>query len=140
MKILLAVDGSDATQRMLAYLAAHKEFLGSTHDYTALTVVPPLSGRAASVLPVATLESWHAEQADAVLKPVSDFAAMQGWTLRPRYVVGHAGEQIARIAQEEGAELIMMGTHGHGALVNMVMGSVATSVLARSRVPVLLVH
>jgi nucleotide-binding universal stress UspA family protein len=33
--------------------------------------------------------------------------------------------------------MIALGTHGHTALANLVMGSVATSVLARSKMPVL---
>ena len=39
MKILLPVDGSDYTKRMLSYIAAHNELLGAGHDYTALTAV-----------------------------------------------------------------------------------------------------
>jgi nucleotide-binding universal stress UspA family protein len=35
---------------------------------------------------------------------------------------------------------VMMGTHGHGPLGNLVMGSVATKVLASCEVPVLLVR
>jgi nucleotide-binding universal stress UspA family protein len=37
-------------------------------------------------------------------------------------------------------DLIVMGTHGHSALGNVVMGSVATGVLARCKAPVLLIH
>jgi len=33
-----------------------------------------------------------------------------------------------------------MGSHGHGALANLVMGSVATQVLAHSKTPVLMVR
>jgi nucleotide-binding universal stress UspA family protein len=33
-----------------------------------------------------------------------------------------------------------MGTHGHSALTNVVLGSVATRVLAQCRIPVLLVR
>jgi nucleotide-binding universal stress UspA family protein len=33
-----------------------------------------------------------------------------------------------------------MGSHGHGTLGNLVMGSVATKVLAQSKVPLLLVR
>jgi nucleotide-binding universal stress UspA family protein len=33
-----------------------------------------------------------------------------------------------------------MGSHGNGSLVNLVMGSVATQVLALCKVPVLLVR
>ena len=32
MKILAAVDGSPYTKRMLAYLAAHDEWLGAQHE------------------------------------------------------------------------------------------------------------
>ncbi len=38
------------------------------------------------------------------------------------------------------ADYIVMGSHGHGALAQLVLGSVATKVLAQSRVPVLLVR
>ena len=46
MKILLAVDGSPYTKKMLAYLAAHDELLGNgaRHAYTVITVqaaLPP---------------------------------------------------------------------------------------------------
>jgi len=37
-------------------------------------------------------------------------------------------------------DLVMMGSHGHSALGNLVMGSVATQVLAHCKVPVLLVR
>lgn len=140
MKILLAVDGSATTKRMLAYVAAHDEFLGAKNEFIAVTVVPPLPGRVASFLPGDTIESWHAEQAEQVLKPVRDFAAMNGWNLRERQFVGHAGQQIAHVAEEEKVDLVMMGSHGHTALGNVVMGSVATSVLANCKLPVLLVR
>ena len=40
MKILVPVDGSPFTKRMLAYLAAHDEWLGGAHpvSYTHLTL------------------------------------------------------------------------------------------------------
>ena len=44
MKILLAVDGSDYTKRMLAYLAAHDEWLGDRHEYTVLNTVTLVPG------------------------------------------------------------------------------------------------
>ena len=43
MKILVPADGSPYTKRMLAYLAAHDEWLGGQHQYTVITVVPGAS-------------------------------------------------------------------------------------------------
>jgi hypothetical protein len=49
MKILVAVDGSPFTKRMLAYLAAHDEWLGDAHQYTVLhTVAAAVPPRAAA--------------------------------------------------------------------------------------------
>jgi nucleotide-binding universal stress UspA family protein len=36
--------------------------------------------------------------------------------------------------------MIVMGSHGHGALANVVLGSVTTKVLAIATVPVLIVR
>ena len=46
MNILLAVDGSTYTKRMLAYLATHSELFATGNDYTVLTVQPQLPPRA----------------------------------------------------------------------------------------------
>jgi nucleotide-binding universal stress UspA family protein len=54
--------------------------------------------------------------------------------------VGQPGELIAKAASEGDFDLVMMGSHGHSALGNLVMGSVATQVLAHCSVPVLLVR
>jgi nucleotide-binding universal stress UspA family protein len=51
--------------------------------------------------------------------------------------VGDPAHEIASHAGSHGYDLIVMGTHGHTALGNLVMGSVATKVLASSKVPVL---
>ena len=55
MKILLAVDGSAFTKRMLAYLAAHDEWLGERHEYTVLNAAAPVPARAAAVIARDTL-------------------------------------------------------------------------------------
>ena len=54
--------------------------------------------------------------------------------------VGNAGELIAKTADSGGYDLVVMGSHGQSALGNLVMGSVATKVLAQCKVPVLLVR
>ena len=50
MKILLAVDGSPYTKKMLAYLAVHDQLLSPDSQYTALTIRTALPARARAAL------------------------------------------------------------------------------------------
>lgn len=140
MKILLPVDGSDYTKRMLAWLAAHDEFLGGDHQRIVFTVVPAVPGHAARYLDANVLADHYREQAEHVLKPVRAFAEQNRWTVRTAYAHGPVAEAVADFAAREKPDLIVMGTHGHSALGNMVLGSVATGVIARCKAPVLLVR
>ena len=54
--------------------------------------------------------------------------------------MGNAGETIAKTAESGKFDMIIMGSRGHGALGSLVMGSVATRVLANCQTPVLLVR
>lgn len=140
MNILLAVDGSTYTKKMLAYLAAHDEMLGSSHTYTAITVQPPLPPRARAALGKETVDSYYADEGEKVLSPVVKFMGRHGVQLKTMIKVGPAGETIAKVAESGKYDLVVMGTHGHGSLGKLVMGSVSTQVLANCTVPVLLVR
>ena len=140
MKILLAVDGSAYTKKMLAYLATHDELFSQGNDYTVFTVQPVLPPRARAAVGKELVDKYYVEEAEKVLAPVSKFLLRHGINARSSWKVGHAGECIAKLADSGNFDLLMMGSHGHGTLVNLVMGSVATQVLAHCRVPVLLVR
>jgi len=139
MKVLLAVDGSDYTKRMLDYLSAHGELLGASHEYTALTVVTPIPPHAARHIERQTLDSYYRDEATKVLDAVVAIAGQRGWNMTTLYRPGHAAEEIAGLAEREAFDLIVMGTHGHSALGGLVLGSVASGVLARAHRPILLV-
>ena len=140
MKILVPVDGSPFTKRMLAYLAAHDEWLGGAHQYTLLHVAPAVPARAASVLDKSVLQSYYAEESDKVFKPLRTFFEKQKIAVDCVAKAGGAADVIANVATKGKYDLLMMGSHGHGALVNLVLGSVATQVLARCTTPVLIVR
>lgn len=140
MKILLPVDGSSFTKRMLAWLVTHEDWLAAGHEYTVLTVVPMIPPHAASVFPADQLKSYYEDTAEAIFKPIRKFTAKHD--LATAYVskIGHAPEVIAKMADKGKFDLVIMGSHGHSNLMNLVTGSVATRVLATSKVPVLLVR
>ena len=138
MKILVPVDGSPFTKRMLAYLAAHDEWLGDTHSYTLLHVATAVPPRAAAVLEKSVLQDYYAEESEKVFKPIRTFFAKQKIAAEFVAKVGPAADTIAAVATKGDYDLLMMGSHGHGVLGNLVLGSVATKVMANCGVPVLI--
>ncbi len=140
MKILLAVDGSAHTKKMLAYLVTHEELLAPSNSFTLMTVQPQLPPRARSMVGKETVESYQREEAEKVLGPASQFLMRHGINPKSVAKVGHAGETLCKAANAGGFDLVVMGSHGHGVFGNLVMGSVATQVLSQSKVPVLLVR
>ncbi len=140
MKILLAVDGSAYSKKMLAYLSTHPALLSADHDYTVFTAQPALPPRARSAVGKEVVDAYHAEEAEKVLSPVTKFLLRHGINAKTSWKVGPAGLTIAKLADSGKFDLLVMGSHGHSALGNLVMGSVTTQVLAHCGVPVLLVR
>ena len=140
MKILVPVDGSLFTKHMLAYLAAHDEWLGGAHQYTLLHVAPAVPPRAAAVLDKSVLQAHYTEESDKVFKPLRTFFAKQKIAAEFIAKVGAAADTIASLADKGKFDLVMMGSHGHGMLASVVTGSVVVRVLARCQTPVLIVR
>jgi len=140
MKILIAADGSAYTKRMLAYLGAHPDLLGPKNDYTVVHSVLGVPHRAAAYVGAEAVRKFYEEDAEAVFKPVRAFLEQQGIQAQYVHTIGHAGESIAKLAEDGRFDLLVMGSHGHGELVNLVLGSVVTKVLAKCSTPVLLVR
>ena len=140
MKILLAVDGSPTTKKMLAYLSTHNEVFGTGHSYTVYHVQSPLPPRARAAVGSEMANAYYSDESERVTAPVVKFLGRHGITPTVAHKVGAPGELIAKAATTGQFDLLIMGSHGHGALGNLVMGSVATKVLANCKVPVLLVR
>jgi nucleotide-binding universal stress UspA family protein len=63
-----------------------------------------------------------------------------GWKVTTEAAEGPAASVIERLAREHQVDLIAMGTHGRGALRELVLGSVAKHVVQRAPCPVLTVR
>jgi len=140
MKILLAVDGSDYTRKMLDYVRNNKALFDDSHEYVLLNTQTPLPPHAKKALGSATVNDYHQDEALKVLQPALATLEAAGLKATSQWKVGHAGETIGDFAEEGRFDLVIMGSHGHRALARLVMGSVTTEVLARCGVPVLLIR
>jgi len=139
MKILIAADGSDYTRRALDYLASH-DWLRAGNELTVLYIVPALPHRAAARAGADLVDSYYQDDAERVIGPLRETMKSRGIDARFIHYVGHPAEHIARTAIDLGADLIVMGSHGHGSIGSLLLGSVTTKVLAMCKTPVLLIR
>ncbi|MFT7640751.1 MAG: nucleotide-binding universal stress UspA family protein [Pirellulaceae bacterium] len=78
----------------------------------------------------------------------SNDAELHGWLMevkpldervpyKHKMLHGDPAEEIVKFATEEGADMIVMGTHGRRGLTRLLMGSVAEAVVRKAGCPVL---
>jgi nucleotide-binding universal stress UspA family protein len=141
-KFLVAVDGSEPSNRAVAQLIMHLGMLKEPAEVHLLNVQHPIpyGGRVSAVVGHEKIAQFHREEGMAALK-----TAMQKLdAARIRYHhhigVGAEAEVICQYAKEKGCDQIFMGTRGLGTVSSLVLGSVASKVIHLSPVPVLLVR
>ncbi|MDO8932502.1 MAG: universal stress protein [Rhodocyclaceae bacterium] len=139
MKILLAIDGSDVSQRALASLIDHVQWFRDRPEVHLLHVHLPIPvGLAVQHVSQEALDRYYREEGEAVLADARARLEESGFAVTAHIHVGNPADIIVKVADELGCGLICLGTHGRGAVAGAVLGSVATKVLHLARVPVLL--
>ena len=138
MKILIAVDGS---AHALATVEALRKRLGWFRSPVELTLfyahLPLPYKHAAAWAGKEAIHTYYEEESAEALAAARTLLDDHGVEHTDEKRVGEAAHEIVTFAAAEAFDLIVMGTHGHTALANLVMGSVATKVLASTKVPVL---
>lgn len=139
MKILLAADGSLHTKKALEFLTQHRQLLGTDGELLVIHAQMLLPTIFASAISVEKALEINESAADEVFSPIKDFLEEHAIQHRCLSVIGSVANEIVEAADNEGVNLILMGTHGRNAAASALMGSVAQRVVANSTVPVLLV-
>jgi len=139
MKILLAADGSTYTKKALAFLVTNHEIAGGDGEIVVVNVQPAMPPRVKSMVGATAVQDYHREEAEKVLKPIEKFLQRHGIAYTSRWAVGNPGVEIVKAAKKDKAQMIVMGTHGHGILGRAILGSVAQNVMTQIEIPVLLV-
>lgn len=135
MKILLATDGSKGSEAALQNIAARPWPAGS--EVKVLSVVEMhLAPKPGSWLVPDShyLNLLHelqerarvaVEQAETVLKATP-------LQVSSEIVIGNSKSSILKQAEDWSADLIVLGSHGHGRLERMLIGSVSQAILAQA--------
>lgn len=139
-KIVVATDFSTASRP--AFAAALDAARRDGARLVVLHVMMPPSPFVGSDLPGSWLELEARARRDAErrLAAAVSQAERSGIATTGTLVKGAPAEVIVRIARREGADLIVIGTHGRSGLGRLFMGSVAARVLGTAKCPVLTVR
>lgn len=137
-KLLLPVDGSEGALHAAQH-AAKLAAGGETLELHVLNVQPPIPGDVALFVADKDIEEFHREQAERELAPVEGLLRGAGVPFTRHVAVGRPAEVIALHAREQDVDAIVMGTRGLGAVAGLLLGSVASKVIALVDVPVTLV-
>ena len=139
LRCLVPLDGSDRSAAVLGPAKALAATLDA--ELLLLQVVEPPSAAFVTAYPTIPLDT-EAELARATqyLQDVAAELRAQGRTVTVQAVLGNPSVLIAQTAREQGADALLMATHGRSGLARFALGSVATGTLQRATVPVLLVR
>ena len=138
--VLFAYDGSDQAQGAIEQ--AGRQLQGDRKAIV-LSVWEPLESVPFWGAPMSTVPAEMAEQvrdeAEKVAAEGAERARQAGFDAEPAVVEGAPVWQgIVHAAEEEGAGIIVIGSHGRRGAAYLAMGSVATAVAHHSKVPVLI--
>jgi len=139
-KILIATDGSESAHEALEFGLD----LASEQDARAFVVrVAP----AVDVMPYAnfgyvapSVPHEFNEHDSETLQEAAELAAENGVDVETALLKGRPADEIVTYADTIDADLIVVGSRGHGAVASAVIGSVSRGVLHESRRPVLVVR
>jgi nucleotide-binding universal stress UspA family protein len=139
MKILLAIDGSSFSDAAVAEVAFRPWPPASEVKILSVAELPTLPVIEASVTSVGYLdeiEKRAKEQAQAVVNRAADkIRNSQGDSLRitTEVLVGYPRSVITHEAEEWGADLIVVGSHGYRGLTRLWLGSVSQAVASHAK-------
>jgi nucleotide-binding universal stress UspA family protein len=137
MKVLLAIDGSPHSAAALDVVASRPWPVGTKLEV--LTVVH--SGTPLLLDPAFVMAAIHVETTQKLRRLAPELLAHSAARLRreradltvtTKVLEGPPRELIVEEARTWGADLIVVGSHGHGALRQALLGSVATGVSAEA--------
>jgi nucleotide-binding universal stress UspA family protein len=141
-KILYPTDFSDPSAYALNYAAEMAKLFDA--ELELLHVMLDESQLVSFYLPQITVQNLAKDMEDGATAKLQEFIAnakiLEGVRYKYTMAKGIADEEIVRVAQESGTDLIVIGTHGRTGFEHVLFGSTAEKVVRKAPCPVLSVR
>ncbi len=132
-RILVATDLSEASERALDLAGALARESSAELHVVHVCEIPAYGDPGSSIDIVTPLMEIAKQKFDALMGSVRTSSPGAKDVLK----LGVAWEQILAAAEEVGADVIVLGTHGRRGIAHAILGSVAERVVRLSEIPVL---
>ena len=139
MKLLVAVDGSDASVHAFERVVSISRQWGGEHQFVLVNVQQPIPHADAFGLTVGMDGPLLMQIGERELERARTIATELGLSFETRTDIGPAAHRVAEIADEVNADMIVLGSKGRSNLANVLVGSVASRVPNYTKRPVLLI-
>ena len=141
MKTLLtAVDLSPITPKVIEGAGALASSLGAKlillHVTEPVAAYVPVGAAMDVITAPMPVEPPDLEALTSRLEELAAPVRSKGVTVETVAAVSLPAEEILEQAEKTGADMLVLGSHGHGALYHLFSGSVVTAVLRKSTLPV----
>lgn len=141
-RILVAVDGSSHSAKVAkAVIEQVSEYKEPPELHLAYVHLPlPTLGRLIKPIGHEALRRYYREEGEDALRSVKKLFDRAKLAYTMHIMVGPIAESLTSVAKKLKCDLIIMGTHGMGAVSGMLLGSVATKTVHLARCPVMLIR
>lgn len=137
--ILVPIDFSAVSKRVVAAAAELAGGLGGRLVVLHVVQPPVLTDSDFGTQLTAEYAAQATEAADKQLSRMRQQLQKGGIEVEVRSTSGYPGQSIVDAADDVGADFIVLGSHGHGAFYDLIVGSTASRVIKRARCPVVIV-
>jgi nucleotide-binding universal stress UspA family protein len=138
--ILVPLDGSAPSLRAVTHLINDlKDEPPQEMEIHLINVQRPVSGNVSRFVNQNEIKQYHYDNGLETMREARELLDKAGVPYTIHIGVGNPAEIIAQYAKEKNCNQIIMGTHGRGEILGLLLGSVATEVIRECDIPVTLV-
>jgi nucleotide-binding universal stress UspA family protein len=140
-RVLLPIDGSDCALRGVALVISKRSLYSKPDelDIHLVNVQAPFSHDVSRFASHEQIADFHRDESEKQMQGARERLDAAGVKYTCHHEVGPVAETITRLADSLECDQIVMGTHGRGALKDLLMGSITLKVVHLAKIPVLLV-
>ena len=139
-KLLVPIDFSDATPLVIEQaVKLAKSLKGEIRLIHIAAPEPDFIGDNVGPKVLRDQKAQRIREQHKKIQKLAETILQEGIKVTPLLIQGATIDEIIKESKKYNADLILMGSHGHGAMYNLLMGSVVEGVLMESHIPVLLV-